>query len=189
MFPRVKSWSPLGIIQTLAFRLDSIIFFSYKYMHSHLFPKMGVHLFSSQNLARNLHQFGKPRFWFFEEKIVEGMYREVTGSGGFTYCYVFFVLVCICICIYIHIYMCIYIYLGKDWARELAAKIYGIVEIHAFASGVSVLQSQNSIDDPVLLVSFATFRWKETYLIEIREWDRVTLQMQQAVHATIYLYT
>ena len=68
----------------------------------------------------------------------EGMYRQVTGSGGFAYCCVFFVLSCLCICIYIHICICIYIYLGKDRARELAAKIYGIVAILAFACGREV---------------------------------------------------
>ena len=47
---------------------------------------------------------------------------------------------------------------------------------------VSLLQSQTLIDDLVLYVSFATFRWKETNEIEIGVWDWRTLQVQWAVH-------
>ena len=48
------------------------------------------------------------------------------------------------------------------------------------AFGVSFLQSQISIHDLVLQISFATFRWKETNKIEIGDWDYMTHQTQWA---------
>jgi len=53
-----------------------------------------------------------------------------------------------------------------------------IFNVQPIAQGVSLLQSYNSIDSPVLYISFATLRWKETNQIEIKEWDWMTLQMQ-----------
>jgi len=44
------------------------------------------------------------------------------------------------------------------------------------------LQPRISIVDLVLKVSFATFYWKESHEIEIRHWDWITLQMQEAVY-------
>jgi len=47
--------------------------------------------------------------------------------------------------------------------------------LQPIAYGVSFLRSPISIEDLVLWVSFATFRWKETNKIEIRDWDHVVL--------------
>jgi len=55
--------------------------------------------------------------------------------------------------------------------------------IHPIVFGVSFLQSQISIDNLVLYVSFVTFRWKETTEIEIGDWEQTTLQSQLTVHA------
>ena len=50
--------------------------------------------------------------------------------------------------------------------------------VQPIAFGVSFLESQLSIDDLVLSVSFTTLRWTETNEIEIGDWVEVTLQMQ-----------
>ena len=50
--------------------------------------------------------------------------------------------------------------------------------VQPIAFGVSFLQSRNSINYLVLYVSFAAFRWKETYESETANCDWVTLQMQ-----------
>ena len=52
------------------------------------------------------------------------------------------------------------------------------LKVQPIAFGVSLLQSRISIDNLVLYVSFATFRWKETKEIEIGDWDLTTLHMQ-----------
>jgi len=44
------------------------------------------------------------------------------------------------------------------------------IHLQPIAFGVSFLHSQISIDDPVLQISFTTFRWKETKEIEIGDW-------------------
>jgi len=52
--------------------------------------------------------------------------------------------------------------------------------VQHIAFGMSFLRSQISIDDLVLQVSFATFRWKKTN-VEMGDWGWMTLRMQLAV--------
>jgi len=90
----------------------------------------------------------------------------------FQYIYIY-----ICTCLSTWIYIIIYGFCLPHMWRD-STRSYAIYHVQPIAFGVSFLQSHLSIEDVVLKVSFATFRWKETKEIEIGDWVEVTLQMQ-----------
>jgi len=73
-------------------------------------------------------------------------------------------------CWCIHEYMLVY--------NDVLLSSCNRLKLQPIAFGVSLLQSRISIDNLVLYVSFAAFRWQETKEIEIEDWDLMTLQMQ-----------